>query len=376
VVKHKSSVASLLNSTGATQTANNQIEQLLAEIEQLKGDRQDKSALEQQVEKLREQLKERGGEHQVSVDSIVPNPSQPRQTFTEADIKDLARSLEYYGQLEPVILIPQKDGSNFIFDGERRWRAAKQNVWTDLSAVFIPPLDKKDLHRKALVTTLCRQDLNALDRAEAVLYEIEQETGVSPPEAVNLIRSCIFRLDRQKLTKKLTENLGKPKYDFTSLKINNLEASMMKVLLDLSLNPSSFVAHDLKALALPADIKAAIRSQGLQIKHSFTLSRLSARNLKVTEAAAKRTRKKAIAHVLGNELPTSETSAYVNSLLSKQGEFGKDSPNPKHKAILKSARKISEELNSPDLPLETLSVLEKEIKHILESIQERIAGRS
>lgn len=376
MVKHKSSVASLLNSTGATQTANNQIEELLAEIEQLKRDRQDKSALEQQVEKLREQLKERGGEHQVSVDSIVPNPSQPRKTFTEADIKDLARSLEYYGQLEPVILIPQKDGSNFIFDGERRWRAAKQNVWTDLSAVFIPPLDKKNLHRKALVTTLCRQDLNALDRAEAVLYEIEQETGVSPSEAVNLIRSCIFRLDRQKLTKKLTENLGKSKYDFTSLKINNLEASMMKVLLDLSLNPSSFVAHDLKALALPADIKAAIRSQGLQIKHSFTLSRLSARNLKVTEAAAKRTRKKAIAYVLGNELPTSETSAYVNSLLSKQDEFGKDSPNPKHKAILKSAKKISEELNSSDLPLETLSVLEEEIKHILESIQERIAGRS
>jgi ParB family chromosome partitioning protein len=375
VVKHRSNIASLLNSSGVTQTANHHIEELLSEIEQLKADNLDKSTLEQQIEELRLQLKEQGGEKRVSIDLIVPNPNQPRQTFTEIDINELAQSLERYGQLEPVILIPQDDETYFIFDGERRWRSARQNLWTELNAVFIPALEEKDLHRKALITTLCRQDLNALDRAEAVLHEIELETKISPLESVNLIRSCIFRLDRQKTTKKLIENLGKSQYDFSGLELSDLEIAVMKVLLELSLNPSSFAALDLKALGLFDDLKVAIRTQGLPIKHSFTLSRLSAKNLKVTEAIAKRKRKKAIAHVLENNLTTSETTAYVNSLLSELDNDDGEILHHKQKSFHRATRKILNDLSDPDLTVETLSTLEVEVKRILETIQEKIANR-
>lgn len=370
MVKQRSNVASLLNSSGATQTANSQIEQLLSEIEQLKADNRDKRELEQQIEVLREQLKLEG-ESLVSIDSIVPNPNQPRKTFAEADIRNLAQSLERNGQLEPIILIRLEDGRNMIFDGERRWRAAPLISLGELKSVFIPALETKELHRKALITTLCRQDLNALDRTEAVLHEIEIETGISPTESANLVKSCIYRLDRRKLTKKLTENLGQSEYDFTGLDLSDIEVSIIKVILDLTLNPSSFVAQDLKALAFPDDIKSAIRERGLQIKHSLALSRLSTRKLKVTEVVAKRTRKKAITHVLDNNLSAEDTTAYVNSLLLQQGDSSQDTINPKQKAILSWARKIINTLNRSDLPVETLSVLEEEMRLILEKIQQK-----
>ena len=363
----KPDLSAIMQSCAPVETTEDQIAALLEEIEQLKSVQSEKKILEQQIDKLRDQLEKKGGMQQVPVDLIVPNPHQPRRTFSTADLNELAQSLKRHGQLEPVILIPQEDGTFFIFDGERRWRSARQIQWTDLAAVLIPPLEQKDLQTKALITTLCRQELNALDRAEAVLNNIEMEIGIAPDDAINLIKSCIFRLNRQKNTDKLVVNLGRTDYDFTELTLSESEIKILSVLLDLGINPSSFCSLDIKALNLPDDLKIAIRQQGLQIQHSLYLNRLSTKNLQSSEAIATKTRKKATTFVLEKNLSVRDTASYVNQLLSeKRGD--QESNHPKLVSFLKSNKKIINTLNS-DLPYDVMQLMEAEMKLTLENLQ-------
>ena len=56
---------------------------------------------------------------------VVPNPDQPRRQFDEEALSELARSVETYGILQPLLVRPMPDGSYQIVAGERRWRAAR-----------------------------------------------------------------------------------------------------------------------------------------------------------------------------------------------------------------------------------------------------------
>src|SRR4030081_996860 len=58
--------------------------------------------------------------------SVVPNPRQPRQTFDDEAISDLAASIRQVGILQPVVVRPVGDGTYQLVVGERRWRAARR----------------------------------------------------------------------------------------------------------------------------------------------------------------------------------------------------------------------------------------------------------
>lgn len=109
------------------------IEELQAEVEKLRATQAPE--LEQQLEILREQLKLQSGEQEVGVDLIDPNPSQPRQTITPESIQTIARSMEKDGQIAPVILILKGD-RYLLWDGQRRWEAAKILGWKSLLYVI------------------------------------------------------------------------------------------------------------------------------------------------------------------------------------------------------------------------------------------------
>ncbi len=91
-----------------------------------------------------------------------------------AMIDSMSRSLEKDGQLEPIILIEREN--LVIFDGERRWRSAKALGWKSLQVVMIS--EPTALHRKALLTSLHREDLNPLDKAEAIVKELAAHTSL------------------------------------------------------------------------------------------------------------------------------------------------------------------------------------------------------
>ena len=169
--------------SGATQVhqlsqAESQIQQLQQEIEKL---REQDVVPEAQLETLRKQLKSQSGIKKVNLTKMRPNPAQPRQTFLPDSIQAIASSLKREGQLQPVILIELKSGEEYLlFDGERRWRGAKLLEWETLEAVLIPQPQQKDiLHRQALLTSLHREDLNPLDKAEAIIKEIKQITKLA-----------------------------------------------------------------------------------------------------------------------------------------------------------------------------------------------------
>ncbi|MEO7985106.1 MAG: ParB/RepB/Spo0J family partition protein [Gemmatimonadales bacterium] len=115
----------------------------------------------------RERAEAAGTLREVPVESVRPNPFQPRTTIDEAALTELAASIEASGLLQPVVVRP-RDGGYELIAGERRWRAATHLGWTKIPAV-IKDVDDQTLLTLALIENLQRDDLSPID--EAAGYE-------------------------------------------------------------------------------------------------------------------------------------------------------------------------------------------------------------
>jgi ParB family chromosome partitioning protein len=118
-----------------------------------------------------------GGVRQVSVDSIKPNPRQPRVHFREAELAELAASIRAHGVIQPLIVAPHSDGSFVLLAGERRWQAA-QKAGLQKVPVITRQASNQEFLEIALVENVQRADLNALEEAEAYRQLVE-EFGLS-----------------------------------------------------------------------------------------------------------------------------------------------------------------------------------------------------
>jgi ParB family chromosome partitioning protein len=101
----------------------------------------------------------------VAVDSISPDPSQPRKTFDEETLSELAESIQSVGIIQPPV-VRTHDGGYLLISGERRWRAARQLGWEKIDVIV-------------------RDDLNA----HAQLVENIQREALSPWEIYRVIAS-------------------------------------------------------------------------------------------------------------------------------------------------------------------------------------------
>jgi ParB family chromosome partitioning protein len=97
---------------------------------------------------------------------LSPNPHQPRRTFDEASLKELADSIRTTGLIQPVVARGTDDGSYELIAGERRWRAAKL-AGLDVIPVIVRSVDPVMQAQMALIENIQRQDLNPVDRAMA-----------------------------------------------------------------------------------------------------------------------------------------------------------------------------------------------------------------
>ena len=105
------------------------------------------------------------GIRMIAVAAIKPNPDQPRRHFDEAALDELAASLKARGLLQPIVVRPQ--GSEFqIVAGERRWRAAQRAQLHQVPAI-VRALDDAETLELAIIENIQRQDLNAIEEAEA-----------------------------------------------------------------------------------------------------------------------------------------------------------------------------------------------------------------
>jgi ParB family chromosome partitioning protein len=102
---------------------------------------------------------------EIPVESISPNPQQPRKDFNDKALRDLAASFRQTGVLQPVVVRRRGVGYELIV-GERRWRAAKFAGLTHIPAVVRETTDAQSLEL-ALVENLLREDLNPMEESEA-----------------------------------------------------------------------------------------------------------------------------------------------------------------------------------------------------------------
>ncbi len=176
-------------------------------------------------------------ELRLEVSKIRPNPQQPRQSFDEAGLDDLARSLRSQGVLQPVVVRPLSDGRFELIAGERRWRAAQRAGIHQIPAVVRDVPDEK-LLELALIENLQREELNSIEEAEAYRILID---------------------DLELTQNEVAERVGKQR---------------------------TTVANALRLLNLPESVKNMVRGRHISMGHARAL--LALEDAKAIEALAAR----------------------------------------------------------------------------------------
>lgn len=127
------------------------------------------------------------GEVKIKISSIVPNANQPRKTFDQEALDELTASIKEYGVLTPLIV--KRVGEKYeIIAGERRWRASQAAGLKELPVV-VRDYDDQRTAEIAIIENLQREDLNAIEEAQAYAMLIEN-----------------FNLDHEEVAKRVSKN--------------------------------------------------------------------------------------------------------------------------------------------------------------------------
>ena len=110
----------------------------------------------------------RGGVRNVHIDRISPNPEQPRLTFDETSLEELAASIREHGVLQPILVRPLDGGDYQLIAGERRWRASRA-AGLDTIPALVEEIDDDTALEISIIENLQREDLSPLE--EASMYD-------------------------------------------------------------------------------------------------------------------------------------------------------------------------------------------------------------
>jgi ParB family transcriptional regulator, chromosome partitioning protein len=116
-------------------------------------------------------LYEKGKLYQISLNNILTDPNQPRKVMEAQNLDELAASIEKHGILEPILFRQQEDGNLIVVAGERRIAAARKAGLRFVPALYVDG----NCSEIALVENLLRQDLTAVEEAEALQRLMEQQ---------------------------------------------------------------------------------------------------------------------------------------------------------------------------------------------------------
>lgn len=117
--------------------------------------------------------------HYLDMQDIVPNPYQPRKTFSNEALQDLASSIQEFGVIQPL-LVRCVNGKYELVAGERRLRASKLAGLEQVPAI-VKTLDDKEMAELAMIENLQREDLHFLEEAEG-FQKLLQNFGFTQEE--------------------------------------------------------------------------------------------------------------------------------------------------------------------------------------------------
>ena len=137
-----------------------------------------------------------GGVREVDIHDIDTNREQPRKTFDEAALSELAESIKVHGIVQPLI-VREKNGRFQIVAGERRFRAARLAKLKTVPVLTVDYDDAK-MQEVALIENIQREDLNPIEEASAIRFlmqqhdmtqeEVSTRIGKSRPAVANALR--------------------------------------------------------------------------------------------------------------------------------------------------------------------------------------------
>jgi ParB family chromosome partitioning protein len=135
----------------------------------------------------------------VKINEVVRNPKQPRRTFDEDALLDLADSIKQHGMINPLI-VTQRDGNYMIVAGERRWRAAKKLDLKEVP-VIIKELTDEEIAELAIIDNLQREDINSIDEAFAFKQLIDTYSYTQDKLASIVSKSRVYVTNSLRLLK-------------------------------------------------------------------------------------------------------------------------------------------------------------------------------
>lgn len=156
---------------------------------------------------------------EIDIDRIVPNPDQPRRSFDEMSLDELATSIREIGVVQPLTLRLADDGNYQIIAGERRWRAARRAGLTGVPA-YVRTVSDSEMTEMALIENIQREDLNAIEVALGFKKLIDT-----------------YHLTQERLSERLGKN-------------------------------RATIANHLRLLRLPAEIQLGLRDRKLDMGHA------------------------------------------------------------------------------------------------------------
>ncbi|MFZ5775182.1 MAG: ParB/RepB/Spo0J family partition protein [Thermodesulfobacteriota bacterium] len=230
------------------------------------------------------------------IDSIEPNPHQPRKEINDEALAQLADSIREKGVLLPLVVCQMDNGHYQIIAGERRWRAAQMAGLAEVPVLVkdVSPLDRLEL---ALIENIQRQDLNPLEEAEAYLRLVQE-----------------FHLTQEEVAKRV----GKDRSTVANaLRINQLPDFAKEDLVRGSLTMGH--ARVLLSVANEAEMREMrneIVEQGLTVRQAEALAKQRKKRLE-TSHPSRRPRKNP------QQLPDSYCRSLTNDLINYLGTKAK-----------------------------------------------------
>lgn len=135
----------------------------------------------------------------VPIENVVPNPDQPRRTFTEGQLDELTASIREKGVIQPLIVRPKPgvEGKFEIVAGERRWRASQRAQLHELP-VIVRDFNDTEVLEVAIVENIQRADLNPIEEAAGFRQLMDKfgHTQEKLAQALGKSRSHIANLMR------------------------------------------------------------------------------------------------------------------------------------------------------------------------------------
>jgi len=122
----------------------------------------------------------------VSIEDLIPNPDQPRKSFTQESLDELAESIRRHGLLQPLLVHQEKSGKYIIIAGERRYRAAQIAGLEQLPVIVRSQDDENHRIELSLVENIQREDLDPIEEAQAYA-KLMEITGVTQERVAEMV---------------------------------------------------------------------------------------------------------------------------------------------------------------------------------------------